>query len=148
MRNQKINFETTIGMPQYLLTALRALIVIVPTFALAIRTWESKTLFISIIILGIILSTFLILRTLKIFQITRDFFIVKRCLFKDEVFQISQIKEIKFLNIKIGRGSHIPIMRIISNNGENEYYLIYSGRQLEMLIQKLRDANLQIENAI
>src|SRR5690606_27914260 len=115
---------------QYILAVLRSLLVVLPSSFLLIKTSSKSPLFYLILIFAISLTIFMFLRTLKIFRLYSDSLAIERPLLRSEVFPINLIKKIIFYE----SGSYKTksyIMKIISTNSENEFSLIYFGKDLE-----------------
>ncbi|MFT3796486.1 hypothetical protein [Flavobacterium sp.] len=145
--NNKIYHKTELKSNQFITAILRSCIILVPGIFLFAQTYSNKLIAYVIFSVCFSMSIFLILRTLKTFEIGSEYFIVKRPFLKSEIFKTDLIQKIVFYEFEMARGMHY-VLKIVSDKGENEFALTYFGEDLKKIISALKRSNIEFENLI
>ena len=145
MQNNKFLYRTKLGINQYTYSALRSLIVLVPSVLLLAVIRNFEILFYCVLLLSFFLTMFLFFRTLKTFHLYSEKLIVRRFFLKSEVFAVQKIQKILFYDIGSEKNKS-SVMRIVSIDSENEFALIYFGEDLKAFIKSLKQLGIETEN--
>ncbi|UFH46647.1 hypothetical protein LNP27_01050 [Flavobacterium galactosidilyticum] len=145
--NNKVYHKTELKSSQFITAFFRSFIILMPGIFLFTKTYNNKTVAYVILATFILLSIFLILRTLKTFEIGSEYFVVNRPFLKPEIFKTAKTRKIIFYEFQMARGKHF-VLKIITNDTENEFALTYFGEDLRKIISALKRAGVEVENLI